>query len=325
MTITLGLVEDSYKHVHGALNRFGPPFDENKELSIVCGKNDRAAVQLLIYSERETLVCVNGDTAFYEKGPIDVVRVNVEVPGLEAGSAEARLIGLVEDDDRQLKSDMLLQQPFIHVEAGRVQPVWIEVEIGKDAEPGDYQPRISVLGHRLFEDEVVIRELSFGLKVVNATLKDARDYAFHLDLWQHNSNIARKYDLELWSDEHFEVMDGYLASLAALGQKSLSIVASEIPWSGQSSAYDRIDPANVYEYNIARTTRLANGEWDFNFDALNRYVELGMKHGISQEIEVFGLINIWVLPDAGSAEFLKTITTLCESATGTRAAAPSST
>jgi len=299
MTISLGLVEESYKHVHGALNNFAIPFDENKSVSLVCGRNDRAAVQLLIHSNREALVCANGDTAFHERGPIDVVRVQAEVPGLKDGSVRVQLIGLVEDDDRQLKSDMLLRQSQIYVEGRRVQPVWIEVEIGKDAEPGVYTPRISVFGTRMFEDESLIRELSFEIRVVNATLKDAKDYAFHLDLWQHNSNIARKYDLELWSDEHFDVMDAYLASLADLGQKSLSVVVSEIPWSGQSSAYDRIDPANVYEYNIVRTTRRANGEWDFDFDALNRYVELGMKRGISQEIEVFGLINIWVLPDAG--------------------------
>ncbi|QJD86903.1 DUF4091 domain-containing protein [Cohnella herbarum] len=305
MNISLGLEHESYKHVHGALNKFTLPFDENKEISLVCGRNDRAAVQLLIHSDREMLVCVNEDPAFYERGPIDIVRVNAEIPGLRASSVKATLIGLVEDDDRQLKSDILLRQPFIHVEAGRVQPVWIEIEIGKDADPGAYTPRISVFGHRLFEDESLVRELSFNVQVVNATLKDAGDYAFHLDLWQHNSNIARKYDLELWSDEHFAVIDPYLASLADLGQKSLSIVASEIPWSGQSSAYDRIDPANLFEYNIVRTTRLANGQWVFDFDALNRYVKMGMKHGISQEIEVFGLINIWVLPDAGLGAVLE--------------------
>ncbi|OAB45747.1 DUF4091 domain-containing protein [Paenibacillus antarcticus] len=299
MNISLGLEDASYKYVHGAVNNFKLPFDENKETSLVCGKNDRAAVQLLVYSEQEMLISVNEDACFYERRPIDIVRVHVEVPGLKEGSIKANLIGLVEDDDRQLKSDIILQQPFIHVDGRRVQPIWIEVEIDKDVEPGTYNPQISVFGHRLFEDEVIIRQLSFDIQVVNTTLTDASDYSFNLNLWQHNSNIARKYDLALWSDEHFSIMENYISSLADLGQKALSVIVSEIPWSGQSSSYDRIDPANMFEYNIVNVSLLRNGKWSFDFNALNRYVELGMKHGITQEIEVFGLLNIWVLEDAG--------------------------
>jgi hypothetical protein len=299
MTISLGLEYESYKHVHGAINKFTLPFDENKKISLVCGRNDRAAVQLLIHSAHETLISVNGDCSFYERGAIDAVRVSVEVPGLKEGSIKASLIGLVEDDDRQLKSDILLRQPFIHVEGRRVQPVWIEIEIGKDAEPGVYTPVIAVYGHRMFEDEQLIRELTFEVKVLNTTLSDPKDYAFNLDLWQHNSNIARKYDLDLWSDEHFAVMENYISSLADLGQKALTVIVSEIPWSGQSSSYDRIDPANLFEYNIVKVQKTKNGDWSYDFDALNRYVELGLKHGITQEIEVFGLINIWVLNDVG--------------------------
>ncbi|WP_256761977.1 DUF4091 domain-containing protein [Cohnella sp. WQ 127256] len=299
MNISVGLENESYKYVHGVFNKFTLPFDEKKQITLVCGKNDRAAAQLLVYSEHEMLVCVNEDATFYERGPIDIVRVEVIVPGLKKGSIHANLIGLVEDDDRQLKSDILLRQPFIYVEGRRTQPVWIEVELDKDVEPGIYTAQINVLGHRMFEDEVRIRELTFEIKVLNTTLSDASDYTFNLDLWQHNSNIARKYDVALWSDEHFDIIENYVSSLADLGQKALTVIASEIPWSGQFSSYDRIDPANMFEYNMVQTRLLNNGDWSFDFDALNRYVELGMKHGITQEIEVFGLINIWVLEDVG--------------------------
>ena len=91
-----------------------------------------------------------------------------------------------------------------------------------------------------------------------------------------NSNIARKYDLDLWSDEHFAVMENYISSLADLGQKALTVIVSEIPWSGQSSSYDRIDPANLFEYNIVKVQKTKNGDWSYDFDALNRYVELGL-------------------------------------------------
>ncbi|MFD0673044.1 DUF4091 domain-containing protein [Cohnella sp. GCM10027633] len=299
MTITLGLEHDSYKYVFGVYHKFAAPFEENKPISLVCGKNDRAAVQLLMYSEEEMLVCVNEDAVFYERGPIDTYRVRVDVPGLQRGRVRANLVGLVEDDDRQLKSDMLLQQASIYVEKRRAQPVWIEVEIDSDAEPGTYVPVITVFRHRMFEDETVVRTLTFELKVLDVALSSPADYAFYLDLWQHSSNIARKYDAELWSERHFAILEPYVSSLAELGQKAISVVVSEIPWSGQASCYDRIDPANQFEYSIVQVTRQADEEWRFDFGALNRYVELCMKHGIRQEIEVFGLLNIWVLEDAG--------------------------
>ncbi|MDQ6422989.1 hypothetical protein RB620_26530 [Paenibacillus sp. LHD-117] len=92
--ISLGLEEASYKYVHGVVNKFTIPFDERKPIALDCGRNDRAAVQLLVYAEHEMIVCVNEDNCFYERGPTDMVRVSVEVPGLSEGSAKMQLIGL---------------------------------------------------------------------------------------------------------------------------------------------------------------------------------------------------------------------------------------
>ncbi|MBM7564293.1 DUF4091 domain-containing protein [Paenibacillus sacheonensis] len=299
MKIVTGLEEESYKYAFGVYQRFEAPFDEHKAISLVCGRNDRAAWQLLLYSDEEMLVAVNGETCFYERGPITIVRVEAVLTGIGDGRIGASLIGLVEDDDRQWKSDMILPQPSAYVEKRKVQPIWIEAELGADAEPGVYYPEIRVYGHRMFEDETLIRTLKVELQVLDVALPDPKDYRFYLDLWQHNSNIARKYDVELWSDAHFAILENYVSSLAAIGQKAITVIVSEIPWSGQASCYDRIDPANVFEYSIVRVTRRGEDEWTYDFRALNRYVELCMSHGIDSEIEVFGLLNIWVLEDAG--------------------------
>lgn len=299
MNLTAGLENDSYKYVLGVYDKFTVPFDENKKIFLFCGRNDRAAVQLLLHAEEEMLVSVNGDACFYERGPIEQIRVEVVIPNLSNDRIQVKLIGLIEDDDRQLKADMILDQSCIHVEKRRVQPVWIEVELDKDVKPGVYYPEINVYTHSMFENETIFRTLTFELNVIDVALSDPADYSFYLDLWQHNSNIARKYDLELWSEGHFTVMENYIASMAALGQKAITVVVSEIPWSGQASFYDRIEPANMYEYSIVKVIRNENGEWTYDFQALNAYVELCMKYGINREIEVFGLLNIWVFEDAG--------------------------
>lgn len=305
MNIKCGMESEYYKYVHGSNNKYGLPFDESKQISCTCGRNDRASVQLLIYSDNEMMVCSNSDNCFYERGAIDVVRVEVDIPGLDKNTVKVILVGLVEDDDHQLKSDILLDQTFIHVDSHKVQPVWIEADIGENTEPGRYIPEIKVYGHRMFEDEVLLRTLTFEIKVMDVKLKKPQDYSFYLDLWQHNSNIARKYDFELWSDKHFEIMEKYIASLADLGQKAISAVVSEIPWSGQWSAYNRIDPSNLFEYNIVGVKLNKSGQWEYDFKALNRYVNLCVKYGIKQEIEVFGLLNIWLMGDAGYGAVMK--------------------
>ncbi|MFD2332741.1 DUF4091 domain-containing protein [Cohnella sp. GCM10020058] len=299
MNIIMGLAPDSYKYVFGVYHKYEVPFDPERTVTLACGRRDRAAAQLLIYADEELLVCVGEDAAFDERGPIDVLRVSAKVPGLADGSVRASLVGLVEDDDRQLKSDILLRQTSLRVDKRRMQPVWIETEIGADAAPGVYRTEITVYRRRMFEDERVEATLQFEIVVHDVILGAPAENTFYLDLWQHNSNIARKYDAELWSDNHFEAIEPYVASLAALGQKAISLVVSEIPWSGQASCYDRIDPANLFEYSIVQVAKLADGSWDYDFRALDRYVELCMKYSIADEIEVFGLLNIWVIEDAG--------------------------
>lgn len=301
MGIKCGIESEFYKYVHGCNNKYTIPFDENKKIALNCGKNDRAAVQLLIYSDNEMMVCASNDNCFYKRGPIDMVRVDVNVPGLDKDDVKVSLVGLVEDDDRQLKSDILLNQTFIYVEKFKVQPVWIEVYIRENVKPGKYTPEINVYGHRMFEDEELITSLAFEINVFDTSLSKPQDYKFYLDLWQHNSNIARKYDLKLWSEKHFEIMEKYIESLANLGQKAISVVVSEIPWSGQWSAYNRIDPSDLFEYSIVDVKLNKTGHWVFDFKNLNRYINLCMKYGIKDEIEVFGLLNIWLMEDAGFA------------------------
>ncbi len=310
MNIICGLENETYKAVFGinnagGINRFRAPFSVNESLTMVCAKNDWAAAQLLLFSESEMLVCVSNETCFYEEGPIDIIRVEVDVPGVEPDNVSVQLVGLVEDDDRQKKSDILFNKPFIYVEPRKTQPVWIEVRTGRNMHAGKYKAFIKVLGHRLFEDEQFLKTLSFDIEVLDIDLGDPTNYSFYLDLWQHNSNIARKYDVELWSDKHFEILRNYILTLADLGQKAITLVASEIPWSGQYSCYAKDYCSNLFEYNIVNISKNREGKWNYDFSILNRYVRLCMECGIDQEIEVFGLINVWTLEDAGYGKVIE--------------------
>ncbi|RED75219.1 DUF4091 domain-containing protein [Cohnella phaseoli] len=288
----IGLQSMFYKYIWGLKAKRDQYATDtaNKHMNLVCARRDSAAFQINVASEEEFVLTISESPLFWKEGAIKIARLELK---LDAPiKTEIKLIGLMEDDDGQLKAEVLLDDSYIHVEKKRLQQVWVELHASKDIPTGQYTGTVRLYTHQLFEPERLTEELTFALNVLEDSLPDPHEYRFHLDLWQHNSNIARKYKVELWSDEHFRIIDGYLASLAALGQKALTVLVSEIPWLGQMSYMDR-QPSDLYEYSMVKVTRRKNGTFDYDFTAMDNYVEIGFRNGICDEIEVFGLLNVW--------------------------------
>lgn len=298
--MNIGLQASSYKAIRGN-NAWteGEEAARVKHLELVSCRRDSAAFQVVLSGETGFVLTTERDPQLWKQGPASIVRVeaqlNGHVPGL---TQEVRIVGFTKDDDGREKADLLLEMTSLYVPERMVQPVWVEIAAAASAPPGRYAGTVRVYAHTLFEDERLLAELTFALEVKRHTLPEPGDYRFYLDLWQHSSNIARKYDVALWTDEHFRILDAYLASLGQLGQKAASVIVSECPWSGQFTHRDR-EPSDLFEYSIVGVVKTKEGRFAYDFAALDRYVELAEKHGIREEIEVFGLLNIWQDPAAG--------------------------
>lgn len=304
MELTYRLEDESYKYVYGSYmvpnKKQSPLFPKQ-----YCCKNDWAVAQLILRADVAMQVNVSGEACFYPKGALDEIRVAVDVPGIDPSQINVQLVGLIKDDDHQYKSDLLMDEGNIFIEAEKEQAIWIQINVGEDIKPATYNASIKLYHKNLFEDETLKGETSFELDVMDMALDDPKDYTFHLDLWQHNSNIARKYQVPLWSNAHFAIIENYVKSLAELGQKAVTLVVSEVPWSGQNSMYDKINPSNFYEYNMVQLTLEETDNWVYDFSVLDRYLDLCAAYGIDKEIEVFGLINIWLAEDAGFGKVIE--------------------
>ena len=66
-------------------------------------------------------------------------------------------------------------------------------------------------------------------------------------MWQQPSNLARTFDVPLWSDAHFDLIKEMAESLAAIGQKAITVIAGDIPWKGWFNYIVKDYPANLYE------------------------------------------------------------------------------
>ncbi|MBN3524737.1 DUF4091 domain-containing protein [Paenibacillus apiarius] len=298
MTMYVGVTDMFHKEVrsYSEWNRYAA-IAEKRHQSVVSCKRDSAAFQVLVSSDEPFLLAANADTLFWKGGALNIARVEVAIEGA-AVQPDVKLIGFMRDDDGTPKADLLLEDAHLRVEARQVQPVWVELTADEAMIAGTYHGRVRLFTHHMFADEQCAGECAFEWVVAEETLPEAKDYRFYLDLWQHSSNIARKYKTGLWTEEHFAVLDAYLDSMSKLGQKAVTVVVSEVPWSGQMSHNDR-DPSDLFEYSIVSAQKAADGTFRYDFSALDRYIELGEKHGISREIEVFGLLNIWQDPHAG--------------------------
>jgi hypothetical protein len=175
----------------------------------------------------------------------------------------------------------------------------VELVIPPDAKKGQYEGEVRLYLGRMLEPESYIGALPFVIDVRGFSMPSPRDYEFHLDLWQHISNIARKHEVELWGDSHFHVLARYVQSLADLGQKAVSVIVSEIPWRGQRCYREKNNPSNLFEYSMVRIVREASGTFTYDYSAMQRYIDLCFSCGIDKEIEVFGLVNIWVDEEYG--------------------------
>lgn len=279
--------------------------------NLVSARRDTAAFQIIVQSDKQYSVNV-GLGEWYSakggmKGPHERLRVAVEAPF----AVKLQIEEFLTDDDEVLKADLLLNQNIREERSNIPSAVWAEIEVPEDAEPGDYTVTAKLYSALYTQDEVLVDTIDIPLHVAEYVMPASKDWKFHLDLWQHTSNIARKHDVLLWSDEHFEVLKHYVDSLVALGQKSITVCASEIPWDGQSCFREFEHKGNLYEYSMIPVTRKVDGTYHYDYTIMQRYIDMCTEAGICGDIEIFGIVNVWILnkdlPESLCSEYPESI------------------
>lgn len=297
MKFQAGLIHEGYKAFWGTnygLNEELKKICGVEEIQLTCARRDFAAAQICIWPQEGGTLTIGGAPAFSAYGPRGGLRLSVEIDGF---CPIMQHIGYVTDDDGVQRADILLQDETIELEEEKPHMVWLEIPISADTQPGNYEGVVRIYSHTMFEAEELVKEFRVRLTVKDVILPEKP--SFYLDLWQHCSNIARKHEVALWSDAHFTILERYVATLGALGQRAVTVIASEIPWSGQTGFLTKNYISNLYEYSMIRVTRHKDGGFSYDWSAMQRYIDLCARYGIDDEIEVFGLCNIWVLEEMG--------------------------
>lgn len=256
------------------------PFVKMKQSCEVTGwKGEKLSTQLLLWSatSADQIQCTFEE--FTSSGNT-----------LPASIAQARFVRYVMTDEfgpgcgyrkpqdfpASLSADMLDNINTFDMPAKTTRPVWITIEIPRDAKAGTYKSKVKVSAKG-----VKTQELEVVLNVQNKVLPPAKEWAYHLDLWQHPSAVARVYNLELWSHEHFAAMKPVMKMLADAGQKVITANVNKDPWNVQT-----LDPYA----DMIIWTKHKNGKWSYDYTVFDKWITFMMEIGIDKMINCYSMV-----------------------------------
>jgi len=182
------------------------------------------------------------------------------------------------DFDSTLVADVIDHiTPALDIKANTTQPVWVSVKVPREnIIKGMYRGTVTVK-----EDGKVIAELPLTVTVKNRTLPEPKDWAFHLDLWQNPYAVSRYYNVEPFSQEHFDLMRPIMKRYADAGGKVITASIMHKPWNGQT--YDPFE-------SMVTWMKKADGTWWFDYTVFDKWVEFMMSCGVKKEIGCYSMV-----------------------------------
>lgn len=254
-----------------------PELTAQEQESLIGWKGETVSAQVLLWTT-EPLESVavtfgefTGDEGAFEAGQARFVRY-VMTDEFAEGCGYRK----PEDFKVSLSADMLDDLACMDLEANKVRPVWVTVDIPRDAKAGSYTSVLKINGNGLKE-----QELRLQLEVVDQELPKPSEWSFHLDQWQHPSAVARVDSLEVWSDAHFDALKPVMQLLADAGQKVITATLNKDPWNVQT--FDPYEDMIVWYKN-------EDGSWEYDYAVFDRWVSFMMDLGVKKMINAYSIV-----------------------------------
>ena len=182
------------------------------------------------------------------------------------------------DFDSTLVADVIDHvTPTLDIKANTTQPVWVSVKVPREnIIKGMYRGTVTVK-----EDGKVLAQLPLVVTVKDHLLPAPEEWAFHLDLWQNPYAVSRYYNVEPFSQEHFDLMRPIMKRYAEAGGKVITASIMHKPWNGQT--YDPFE-------SMVTWMKKADGTWWFDYTVFDKWVEFMMSCGVKKEINCYSMV-----------------------------------
>jgi hypothetical protein len=140
-----------------------------------------------------------------------------------------------------------------------MQPVWFTVHVPRDAKPGAYAGKITVSadGERTIETPLEVR-------VHDWVVPDASNFVTFMSMVQSPESVALQYNVPMWSEAHWKLLDQVFDLLGQIGAKEIYIpLVRQTHYGNQNS--------------MVRWIRQPDGSFKYDFSIVEKYVDTAVK------------------------------------------------
>ncbi|MGA2032745.1 MAG: glycoside hydrolase domain-containing protein [Thermoguttaceae bacterium] len=157
--------------------------------------------------------------------------------------------------------DHLAAEPPASLPANSSYPFWVSLQVPRGAAPGVYEAAVTVEAEGMVAVEVPLQ-----LEVLDWRLPDPKDFQTLMALEESPYAVADHYQAPPWSDAHFKLLEKTFASLARVHNGWLNI-----PVLMNTEFGNREDSPLLI-------THKKDGSYAFDFTAVDRYLDLAIRH-----------------------------------------------
>ncbi len=158
----------------------------------------------------------------------------------------------------------------------RLYSIWVDVDPRGAVDAGEYPIRIALTD----EDGSEASE-TFTVTILNA---DLPEQDFYVTQWFHTDCLANYYDVPVFSQRHWEIVEAFMRTAAENGQTAIYLPLVTPP----------LDTAVGGERTTVQLVDVAvrNGQYSFGFDKMDRWCDLAVSIGF-KFFEVVHLFTQW--------------------------------
>jgi hypothetical protein len=255
-----------------------PAITETQKWTSTCWKGERLNIMLLAWSPDtinqvrlvlNDLKASNGN--LIGRNNLKAQLVRYVISNYPYGAREVTC-GEGPVDKAYLMPDRLESLTRFDLPGKTVRPVWVSLDIPSNAPAGLYKGEIEV------RSEKQNFKLQMEIKVQNHLLPKPHNWTFRLDLWQNPWVIAEYYKVKPWSDEHQLLLKKHMKLYADAGGKFITTYAVHSPWA---------DNSYMIEGSMIEWIKKKDGNWRFDYNIFDQYVQLAIDAGIDKAITIY--------------------------------------
>jgi len=253
-------------------------------------KNDRAVAEIAVMSKQKALedvtVSITDLEGFGAVIPASSVKLSfvreVKAYTGHAGWYAQNKAGTMPSGPREYFPEVIYSDDPVSMDSERLQLVWVEASVPKDALAGIYKGTITVSAGNT--DETIA--LDYTLEVLDAVQPDPQDYDFDVEYWSHPYNVAYYYDVEPFSEEHLELLKQHMELYKSLGGHAITASIVEEAWGGQTYGGGN----EIHYPSMIKWIKHTDGTWEFDYTDFDKWVELNLEIGIADKIICYSMM-----------------------------------